>query len=297
MKPGSKKLGRCLWALLLLLPAGRPWANAPVDAGASLMQEYRSLRPTLMHSEFGLPLSLRTRIADQQAQGEAFVLMDTPLATLSDLFGQASNWCELGILHVNIKSCTYRDAGIRYFVGRKEYQEPEDAFALDYRFKVLQRNPESLRVRLDADEGPLGTSNYLLAVDAIAVDAGRSFLRFRYQYQFGWAARLAMGAYLATAGSDKVGFTVTGHDESGRAVYVRGMQGVVERNVMRYVLAIRSMLEESRPAARLERWYSLSEDYARQLVELKREQYLANKMLEQRNQLELQRALQARLDH
>jgi hypothetical protein len=49
---------------------------------------------------------------------------------------------------------------------------------------------------------------------------------------------IAMKTYLATLGSSKVGFTVTRRQSNGQPEYIRGMRGLVERNAMRYYLAI-----------------------------------------------------------
>src|SRR3546814_16967541 len=57
-------------------------------------------------------------------------------------------------------------------------------------------------------------------------------------YGYGVAGRMAMQAYLATAGSAKVGFTVTGKDGHGQPIHIGGMRGAIERNAMRYYLAI-----------------------------------------------------------
>ena len=44
----------------------------------------------------------------------------------------------------------------------------------------------------------------------------------------GIAGRIAMQAYLATKGSDKVGFTVTGRDVNGRPIHIGGMRGATD---------------------------------------------------------------------
>ena len=83
-----------------------------------------------------------------------------------------------------------------------------------------------------------------------------------YAYGYGIAARLAMQAYLATAGRDKVGFTVTGKDADGKPTYIAGVRGVVERNTMRYYLAIDAYLAATplpaaeQPEQRLRDWYA-----------------------------------------
>ncbi|MFX5510250.1 hypothetical protein ABTD49_20490, partial [Acinetobacter baumannii] len=59
-----------------------------------------------------------------------------------------------------------------------------------------------------ADKGPLDPSNYRIEIEAIPLDDKRSFLHFSYAYSYGMASKLALRAYLMTAGRDKVGFSV-----------------------------------------------------------------------------------------
>ncbi|MDT4876423.1 hypothetical protein FQZ97_1118590 [compost metagenome] len=93
-------------------------------------------------------------------------------------------------------------------------------------------------MRLEAEDGPLGTRRYRIKLEAVALDERRSFLHLSYSYAYGLAARLATQAYLATLGRNKVGFSIVAHDAEGQPVYIGGMRGVIERNTMRYYLAI-----------------------------------------------------------
>jgi hypothetical protein len=97
-------------------------------------------------------------------------------------------------------------------------------------------------VNLSADEGPLGTRDLRITVAAMPADDGKTFLRLSYSYGFGAMARVAMQAYLRTIAHDKVGFTVVGKEVDGEPHFVGGMRGVVERNTMRYYLAIEAYL-------------------------------------------------------
>ena len=95
-----------------------------------------------------------------------------------------------------------------------------------------------------------------------------------------------MQAYLATAGASKVGFTTI--EEDGKPHLVGGMRGVMERNTMRYFLAIEAYLQslatppQGRAERRFEAWFDATERFARQLHEMSREQYLSMKRREQR---------------
>jgi hypothetical protein len=94
---------------------------------------------------------------------------------------------------------------------------------------------------------------------------------------------MAMQTYLATAGRDKIGFTVTGRDAQGQPQYVRGERGSLERNVMRYYLALlahcreRSGTPDERLQARLRSWFALTERHAAQLHEYGLDDYLREK--------------------
>ena len=113
-----------------------------------------------------------------------------------------------------------------------------------------------------------------------------SILHLSYSYAFGGLARMATQAYMTTAGRDKVGFTVTGKTEDGRPVYINGVRGMVERNAMRYYLAIEAYFSSMTAAPaqqqekRLSDWFALTEQHPRQLHELEREEYLAIKRRE-----------------
>ena len=87
-----------------------------------------------------------------------------------------------------------------------------------------------------------------------------------------------MQAYLGSSGADKVGFTPTAGGQ-----LVGGMRGVIERNTMRYYIAIESLLGalDTRPPARFEKaarsFYAGTERYKRQLHEMDEARYLALK--------------------
>jgi hypothetical protein len=93
-----------------------------------------------------------------------------------------------------------------------------------------------------------------------------------------------MDLYLSTTGAAKVGFSTV--SEGGQEQLVKGMRGVMERNTMRYFLAIEADLDSlaAPPAqqleARLNAWYEMSEKYRRQLWEMGRKEYLDMKRAE-----------------
>jgi hypothetical protein len=199
-----------------------------------------------------------------------------------------SPWCDILIMPINTKECrvTERPAGTNLTVriGRKSDQAVKDAFPIVFAYRLAESSNDYLAVRLDAENGPLGTHDYRVLLEATPVENGKTFLHLRYSYGYGMAGRLAMQAYLATAGAGKVGFTPAGNDLIG------GMRGVVERNTMRYYLAIDAYLNTAagpagqRVERRLMEWFDSTEQYKRQLHELDRDAYLAMKRKEVQRQ-------------
>lgn len=265
--------------------------------GSSLFNKYLQLKDALAQSIFGAPILFNSDIGDVHAQGEVYVLLDSSLPELILAFSKPAQWCDLVILHINIKACTYQQNQVTFYAGRKHYQTPDEAFALQYSFENLSPDEQHLKIKLSAADGPFDTSNYLIKLEAIAIDEQHSFMRFTYRYHFGFIANMAVQTYLATLGRNKVGFTVTGTDEQGQPIYIKGLQGIVERNVMRYIFAIQSMLEtkksatEYRPADGIRRWYTHIQKFPRQLVSLSFKEYRDNKKRELNNQREMQKAL------
>jgi len=264
--------------------------------GAGLRAQYDQLAPQLSKSPFQKPIVLNSVDDTERPTGEMHAVVQHPFGALSGALRNAEAWCDLLTLPANVKRCAVEDdaapgATLHMAVGRKFDQPIEDAYALDFRFQVLASLPQYLLVEMSADKGPMGTSNYRLTLEAVPIDATRSFVRLRYAYVNNFAARVATGAYLSTSGRDKVGFTVVGRDNDGRPRYVGGIQGIAERNTMRYFLAIESYLDTlpapsgQRLDRRLRDWFAATERYARQLHEQSLEEYVAMKHKEARRQV------------
>ena len=171
-------------------------------------------------------------------------------------------------------------------VGRKFDQPLDEGYKVEFNYAMPGAGADYLRVQMAADAGPMGTKNYRLALEAIPLDPKTSFIHMSYAYGYGAAARFAMQAYLATAGRDKIGFSVVGKTEDGKPIYIDGVRGVVERNTMRYFLAIDAYLgslsapEGQRVEKRLNDWYVAAGKYPRQISEMERGEYLAMKRKE-----------------
>lgn len=273
------------WAALSL--AGSGVALADPKAAAAMQATYEVLKAGLGANPFLRPLHLESR---ELVRGEAHGLVDHPFAAASAALDKPEHWCDILTLHLNTKYCRPSVAGgktiLRVSIGKKFDQPLEDAHRLELVYRIDARAADYLRVILASDEGPLGTRDYRIVLEAAPMEGGKTFVRLSYAYSYGVVAGVAMQAYLGTIGRDKVGFTVTGKESDGRPRYVAGMRGLVERNTMRYYLAIEAFLgsRSAAPDARTEKslrdWFAASEAYPRQLHEMERADYLDMKRKE-----------------
>ena len=285
-------------AMPLPATAGSAGAAPSASPAALLRARHAALRGQLEHSPFQQPLYLESVESSRTLQGDIYAVVNYPLATITRTFARQSQWCDALILHLNVKYChaAMRDQRpvLRVAIGLKTEQALSDAFWVEFSYVVSAPTDEYMAVNLEASKGPLGSSNYRIALEAAALDAGRSFLHLRFSYSYGLLARLAMQAYLATSGSGKAGFTVIGTGPDRWPRYVGGVRAALERNTMRYYLAIDASLgAQGAPAPQrfersLDQWFSATERYARQLHEVDRSSYLAMKRREYQRQQTLQ---------
>ena len=269
---------------------------AQAQDATALRAKHDSLREKLANNAFQRPLVLESTQNSGDLRGEVYAIVDQPFDVVGPALQGMDHWCDLLILHLNVKGCSAAGKPpaetLSLVVGRKFDQPLDDGYKVDFAYSMPAASGDYLRVQMAADAGPVGTRNYRLALEAVPLDDKRSFIHMSYAYAYGATARLAMQAYLATAGREKIGFSVTGKTEDGKPVYIDGVRGVVERNTMRYYLAIESYLGSlSAPPGeqqdkRLRDWFASTERHKQQLHEIDRDDYLKMK----RSELQRQKA-------
>ena len=269
----------------------------PADSSASaLLSKYNSLLGALTNNIYGRPLLLESTEAGDQISGNAYAVLDAPFATVSTAFRSANTWCDVMILHINTKYCRAvlgsKPATLKVHIGKKTPQSLQDSSQLEFVMRQVNASDNLLVIQLNADSGPLGTSNYRIELQAAPIDGNKTFMHLRYAYEYGMAGRLAMQGYLATGGRGKVGFsTKTPTTANAKPIYIGGARGAVERNTMRYYLAIDAYLQAlslppaNQVNARLDKWFDATEQYSQQLRETDKASYVAMKKNEIQRQL------------
>lgn len=283
----------------VMLMSKNSYGDEPALSATALNATYAKLDKQLSNNQFQRPLFLNSTESPHDLKGEIYAVVDYPFSTVSSALNGPENWCDVLILHVNIKYChaSIMNIGAKnptpmlsVDLGKKFDQPLADAYRVDFNYREVKTAPDYFAIELFAENGPLGTNDYRIWVEATPLKDGRTFLHFTYTYSFGLSGRLAMQAYLATAGRNKVGFTATGKLDNGQQDYIKGIRGVVERNTMRYYIAIDAYLAAlKKPASeqlekRLQNWYEGTNQYPQQLHEVERDDYLVMKRKEYKRQ-------------
>lgn len=263
-----------------------------VNGYESLLLQFHSIKESLESNQYGAPVYIQSNFQEDNATGEVFALVDHEFSAVVAGLSSPDHWCDVVLLHINVKGCNVKvnnnsESNLTLFVGRRYFQTPDQAHEMHYRFNNVSSSPDYLHVNLIARDGPLGTSDYLLTFEVIPFNKSSSFIHFKYSYRYGFMAKLALDGYLATIGRNKVGFTITDYDDSNNPVYVKGLQGIVERNSMRYFIAISSFLDTSylnreQWDNRVQHWYQLAKRFERQFMEIREKEYIETKRKEYR---------------
>lgn len=262
-------------------------------AAASLRSTHDELQDRLRHNSYGKPLHLDSRESTAELKGDIHAVVNHPFDAVRKALSDPDGWCDVLILQFNTKRCEAtgdHPPMLVVNVGRKSDQPLEKTVRVEFPFRLMASGGDYFSVVLNAAAGPYGTRDYRIVLEAIPLDKARTFIHLSYSYGFGMTARLATQAYLATSGRSKTGFTVVGKKADGEPVYVGGVRGMIERNTMRYFLAIEAHLDslsvpaDARVEKRLSDWFASIERYPRQLHEMEREDYLAMKRREIRRQ-------------
>lgn len=265
-------------------------ADAGTAAASTLRAKFESLQNELARNQFQKPLYLISSDNANSVTGDIYAVLNIPFATAGATLNSAVRWCDILMLHLNTKYCLASAANdssvLQVNIGKKYDQPVDEAYRLNFAYRVAFETTGYMKIMLTAETGPLSTRDYRVILEAMPSDNGGTLIHFTYSYGYGITGQLAMQSYLATIGRGKVGFTVVGTQSGGLPIYIGGMRGVAERNTMRYFLAIETFLGglstplNLRLEQNMHNWFAAIERYPRQLHELKQDEYLTMKRKE-----------------
>jgi hypothetical protein len=258
-------------------------------------------QPCLSETALDAPFQVWSSDAGRELTVEIASVIDFPFDEVDAALTDPEAWCEFIPLVFNIKACILANQEGRtlltFYIARRFHDPAEQAFRLQYEFDVPENEADRTHIHLFAPRGPHGTRDYVIDLEIRRAGHDRTELHFQTSFRPSFRSRIATRAYLSGAGRDKVGFSVERY-EDGKPVYVGGVKGAIERNAMRYFLALDAFLdtmhlpEEVRYEGSLQTFFDATERYPRQLRERGREEYLEAKMREREVQLELQERIE-----
>ena len=283
---------KTLWLITISLLCSLNYVPVALADDANILRnKYQNLIPQLESNQFQRQLHLDSTESPSTIKGDIYAVVDYPFATVNGSLNNPvhgpDNWCDVLMLHLNTKYCNVSTSDnrpiLKMGIGKKINSLMANVYDLQFNYQAATSAKDYFQVDLNADTGPLSTKDYRIVLEAVPIDKNHTFLHMTYSYGYGMAGRLAMKTYLATIGRGKVGFTTISTDSNAKNKYIGGIRGVVERNTMRYYLAIDAYLKAltSAPGKALELrliyWFDATEQYPTQLHEIEREEYMQMK--------------------
>jgi hypothetical protein len=77
---------------------------------AALRASYEKLAPGLANSPFGRPMALKSAETAKGLKGEAYGVLEPPLAKVSAALDKPARWCDMLMLHLNNRGCRVDEA-------------------------------------------------------------------------------------------------------------------------------------------------------------------------------------------
>ena len=261
-----------------------------------LVEQYRKMEKTGTRLAATLPLYLKTVQKDDVLNVSLLGRIPFKFSDVTDVLAKPASYCNFLPLMFNVKSCVITELNpvtrMKFYVAGKHYSPPITSYRIHALFRLVDRTPEKIRIRLESDEDSLGKSGYDVDLMAIPLD-GQTLLYLKSRYAPGRITRMATYTYIKVFARDKPGFTEI-QEPGGEKKLITGFPAVIERSTVRAYFALKAyMLNIHLPPAKrfdacLNTWYDLNQPYKKQLYELGRDQYLQIKRREHKNQLRIQ---------
>ncbi len=286
--------------LLIAVGANNGFAQELLSASSPLVEKYNELESELKTSPLGMPVHIESYVGSSSSHVDIYGTVKYPFEVVKSNLQAPSDLCDVLMLTINIRACTYEKKGddrlITAYSVKKYYNSIDDAFPIKFKYLASKRNKNELSLSLAADRGPFNTKDHQFEIEAIPLDEGTTFISLHYLFDYNLLGYFTIKSYFELFGGSRVGFTVTSIN-NGKPSFVTGLRGAVERNVMRYYLAILAHLNATgspsmeRYDKELTLWYDLTTKYKKQLFELDKEDYLAYKRNDERMRLKLQKMI------
>src|SRR5208283_483711 len=270
---GDRILCFFLISFLLLSQSGAiSYGNDSSRPGPEfLLDKYHEIEKELEKKSDPVPFYIESSINKNASHVDIYGTIRDPFEMVQNEFLVPTNWCDILLPHFNVRACTYKKVNDTWLLNVynviKSSDPLEDAYQMKFVYLVSALQPAYFDVALTAPEGPMHTKDHKFRFEAIPLEKNITFIHMRYS--FGYSA---FGYFLMKIfGGSKIGFSITGTDSAGNPVYVEGLSGEVERDVICYYLAIAAYLDtlkthsDERFERRISEWYDLTDLFKKQL--------------------------------
>jgi len=279
-----------------------PYADDSLHPGhESLIDKYHKIEKELEKSSLAIPFYVESSVSKNASHVDIYGTIKYPFDIVENELQLPTNWCDIILPHSNVRAFTYKkvnDTWLLTLYNVRKFKDPlKKAYQMNFEYRVIAQQPGFFAISLAARKGPFRTKDHQFGLEAIPLDEDRTFIHLRYSYRCSRFGYLLMKSYFSISGAGRIGFSVIGTDSDGNPVYVGGLRGAIEGNVLRYYLTILAYVDtlmipvEQRFEERMSQWYDLTARYKKQLFEIEKEEYLTYKRQDQESQLILQEAL------
>jgi hypothetical protein len=267
----------------------------------SLIDKYHKIEKELEKSSSGIPFYLESSVSKNASHVDIYGTVNYPFDVVKNELQEPTHWSDIVLPHSSVRACTYKkvnDTWLLTLYNVKKFQDPlEDAFELKFEYRVIAQQPGFFAISLAAREGPFTTKDHRFGLEVVPLDEDRTFIHLRYSFGYSLIGYFLMRNYFILFSGGRVGFSAIDTDRDGHPVYVSGLRGAIESDVLRYYLAVLAYMDtikipvDQRFEKRVNQWYDSTARYKKQLFEMEKEQYLTYKRHDRESQLTLQEAL------
>jgi len=225
-----------------------PYADDSLHTGhESLIDKYHKIEKELEKSSLTIPFYLESSMGKNASHVDIYGTIKYPFDIVENELQLPTNWCDIVLLHSNVRACTYKkvnDTWLLTLYNVKKFQDPlKDAYPMNFEYRVIAQQPGFFAISLAARQGIFGTKDHQFGLEAISLYQDRILIHLRYSYRYSSLGYLLMKSYFSIFGGGRIGFSVIGTDSDGNPVYVGGLRGAVEGNVLRYYLTILAYMD------------------------------------------------------
>lgn len=261
----------------------------------ALLDKYHEIEKEPRENSSTVPFHIESSANKNATRVDVYGTVKYPFDIVQKEFLVPANWCDIVLPHLDVRACTYKKVNNTWLINiynvNKFTETLDDAYQMKFVYHLSAVQPAYFDIILTADEGPFHTKKHRFELEAIPIKKNMTVIHLSYSFSYS-----ALGYYLMKIfGGSKIGFSITGADSAGNPVYVGGVRGSAERDVVCYYLAMLAYLDtlEAPPGQRFDRrinqWYDLAARFKKQLLGgLKKEEYLNYKSQDRASQQKLQ---------